>query len=576
MRSAYGRLIVPSMRVEMGETVRRHALAVVASGLLAACYGSHGIVGLAGSPDGGPGPDAEPDAPHDPATEPGDTGTETPSSTCGNGVLEPGEECDDGNDDDADACPGTCRDARCGDGFRRDGHEQCDGSDLGGATCASLDPAYEGGTLRCADCAFDVSGCVATCGNGVLDPGEACDDGNDVPWDGCGECAVVEVLVNTLTDGDQMYPSLAMGGDGFVVAWQSAPDGIFDIVGQRFGSTGASVGAPLAISQFAARDQIHPSLAASETGSFVVAWQSLEQDGDGWGVFARRYRADGTALGDEFQVNEHEADDQTKAAVAMSGDGGFVVAWESDEQDGSDQGVFARVYGPDGAPRGGEFQVNEHTRYSQSDCAIAMDADGRFVVAWESFMQDGSGEGIYAKVFAADGEVERPEFRVNTWVTRSQATPDAAMAPDGSFIVVWKSEAQDGDGWGVFGQEFSEAGLAAGEEFQVNSETRNNQTHPHVALSAEGRRVAAWSSMLADGSGYGVYGRRLAATGLPSGAEFSSNTFTLDDQWVSAIAMAGDGRFVVVWSSYGMDGSGAAVLLQRYDAAGRALGAAPW
>ena len=40
--------------------------------------------------------------------------------------------------------------------------------------------------------------------------------------------------------------------------------------------------------------------------------------------------------------------------------------------------------------------------------------------------------------------------------------------------------------------------------------------------------------------------------------------------------MADDGRFAVVWSSYGMDGSGAAVLLQRYDPSGRALGAAPW
>ncbi|MBW2260644.1 MAG: DUF4215 domain-containing protein [Deltaproteobacteria bacterium] len=556
--------------------ISRFALTVVVSGLLAACYGSHGIVGLAGSPDGASEPDVDPDAPHDPATEPGDTGPELPPTTCGNGVLDPGEECDDGNDDDSDACLGSCREARCGDGVRWVGHEECDGADLGGATCTSLDPAYEGGTLRCSACVFDVSGCVAFCGNGVLDPGEACDDGNHVPWDGCRECVVVEVLVNTVSDGDQMYPTVAMGGGGFVVAWQSETDGIFDVVGQRYGAAGFAMGPEFRISQLTSRDQFHPSLAMNEAGLFVVTWQSFEQDGDGWGVFARRYRADGTALGDEFQVNEYAADDQTKAAVAVSGEGGFVVAWESDEQDGSDQGVFARMYGSDGAPLGGEFLVNEHTRYSQSDCALAMAADGRFVLAWESFMQDGAGEGIFAKVFEADGWVERHEFQVNTWVTRNQATPAAAMAPDGSFVLVWKSEGQDGDGWGVFGQEYADAGLVDGEEFQVNSETRNHQTHPLVALTPDGRRVVAWSSMLTDGSGFGVYGQRFASSGTPSGGEFNSNTFTADDQWISAIAMAPDGRYVLVWSSYGMDGSGAAVLLQRYDPSGRALGAAPW
>ncbi|MCA9712640.1 MAG: hypothetical protein KDK70_42825, partial [Myxococcales bacterium] len=43
--------------------------------------------------------------------------TEGPAATCGNGVTDPGEECDDGNDDDTDACPSTCLDATCGDGF---------------------------------------------------------------------------------------------------------------------------------------------------------------------------------------------------------------------------------------------------------------------------------------------------------------------------------------------------------------------------------------------------------------------------------------------------------------------------
>ena len=544
--------------------------------LVCGCYGSHG---LTGSPDGSTGPDGGPDAsdaPYDPVGEPTDAVADDPPTLCGNGTLDPGEECDDGNDVGSDDCTNACRRARCGDGVRWDGHEECDGSDLGGATCASLDPAYEGGVLRCSECTYDTSGCIARCGNGALDPGEECDDGNDVMWDGCGECAVVEVQVNVAVDGDQMYPDVAMGDDGFVIVWQSETDGIFDIVGRRFGATGSAVGPELRVSQFPARDQIHPAIAMNGDGEFIVVWQSLEQDGDGWGIYARRFRSDGSPRGGEFRVNEYATDDQTKASVGMAADGGHVIAWESHEQDGSDQGVFARIFAADGTAVGDEFLVNEHTRYSQSDCSVAVAPDGRFVIAWESFMQDGAGEGIYAKAFAADSWVERHEFQANTWVTRNQATPSVAMEPDGSFVIVWKSEGQDGDGWGVFGREFGTIGTLDGEEFQANSVTRNNQTHPLVALAPGGRRVVAWSSMLTDGSGYGVYGRRLASEGTPSGAEFHPNTFTTDDQWVSALAMRPDGSFIVVWSSYEMDGSGAGIFSQRYSPSGSALGAAAW
>ncbi|MFO7181492.1 MAG: hypothetical protein DIU78_022500, partial [Pseudomonadota bacterium] len=46
--------------------------------------------------------------------------------TCGNGKLEEGEECDDGNADNGDDCLSSCREATCGDGFVREGVEECD------------------------------------------------------------------------------------------------------------------------------------------------------------------------------------------------------------------------------------------------------------------------------------------------------------------------------------------------------------------------------------------------------------------------------------------------------------------
>ncbi len=46
--------------------------------------------------------------------------------SCGNGVPEPGEECDDGNPSNNDGCTNACTIAKCGDGFQWFGHEDCD------------------------------------------------------------------------------------------------------------------------------------------------------------------------------------------------------------------------------------------------------------------------------------------------------------------------------------------------------------------------------------------------------------------------------------------------------------------
>ena len=50
------------------------------------------------------------------------------------------------------------------------------------------------------------------------------------------------------------------------------------------------------------------------------------------------------AQGDEFQVNSYTTDDQAFPSVAATGTNQFVVAWESDGQDGSGDGVFGQRF----------------------------------------------------------------------------------------------------------------------------------------------------------------------------------------------------------------------------------------
>jgi cysteine-rich repeat protein len=105
-------------------------------------------------------------------------------TTCGNHLVDPGEECDDANTVSGDGCEADCTyschgDADCDDGNPCDGAERCDSHICKSGAPLADGTACAGGVCRESLCA------PATCGNKTLDPGEECDDGNLVAGDGC-------------------------------------------------------------------------------------------------------------------------------------------------------------------------------------------------------------------------------------------------------------------------------------------------------------------------------------------------------------------------------------------------------
>jgi len=81
---------------------------------------------------------------------------------CGNGVVDGGEECDDGNLIDQDSCLATCQLNVCGDTFRNAGVEECDGADFGGRDCTFYGFANQNGLTCSSTCTIDTSGCSGT------------------------------------------------------------------------------------------------------------------------------------------------------------------------------------------------------------------------------------------------------------------------------------------------------------------------------------------------------------------------------------------------------------------------------
>ncbi len=337
-----------------------------------------------------------------------------------------------------------------------------------------------------------------------------------------------------------------------------------------------SLGTDSRVNTYTTNSQAAPAVAADAVGNFVVAWTSTGQDGSADGIYAQRYAADGTALGSEFRVNTYTSFNQRNPAIAMDRAGNFIVTWESSDQEGAAgvYGVYGQRYSSAGVAQGAEFRVNTYTSGNQTRPAVAMDADGDFVVAWmDDNYHDGDGLGIYGQRYSSAGVAQGAEFRVNTYTTNGQMDPAVAMDAAGNFVVAWDSYGQDASGaFGVYGQRYSSAGVAQGSEFRVNTYTTGDQVSPTAAMDANGNFVIAWAGGGQDGSGYGVYAQRYTAAGATVGSEFRVNTYTTSAQDLPAAAMDVDGDFVVAWRSSGQDGSGLGVYAQRYAATGVPLG----
>ncbi len=182
------------------------------------------------------------------------------------------------------------------------------------------------------------------------------------------------------------------------------------------------------------------------------------------------FRVNTTTSGD--QILEGQYDVSPGRAIAADASGNFVIVWASRYQDGSGYGVYGQRYNASGATAGNEFQVNTHTTGDQLYASVAMDAAGNFVVAWASDGQDGEKDGVYAQRFDALGNRQGSEFQVNTYTSLNQTHPSVATNDAGNFVITWSSHVQDGSKYGVYGQLYDTAGN------EVGGESRSTRTRP--------------------------------------------------------------------------------------------------
>ena len=208
-----------------------------------------------------------------------------------------------------------------------------------------------------------------------------------------------EMQVNETTAGSQHEPDVDVRSTGeFVVVWR----GRSEIYARRFAADGMALGSEIMVNDFATDTQRAPAVAINHvSGDFVVVWQSTGADGSGESVRMKAFQSDGTPKTPELSAPSVETGDQVLPDVVME-EAGFTVVWTDVGRDGDGSGIYARRFDVEGNPLDVDFRVHTETIGDQDEPAIGASLDGDLFVAWEgqpSTFGDTSGWGILGRAF---------------------------------------------------------------------------------------------------------------------------------------------------------------------------------
>lgn len=155
--------------------------------------------------------DTKIDFPNDPgcASTTDNSESPDPQSICGNGIIQTGEQCDDGNNINGDGCSSTCViTTQCNDQVDNDGDTKIDFPNDPGCSSSTDNTESPDPVCPIQQCPPNFTcntnnQCVpnAVCGNGIIEQGETCDDGNTNNNDGCSStCQIQNVPLPQCSD----------------------------------------------------------------------------------------------------------------------------------------------------------------------------------------------------------------------------------------------------------------------------------------------------------------------------------------------------------------------------------------
>lgn len=289
-----------------------------------------------------------------------------------------------------------------------------------------------------------------------------------------------EIAVSANTNKLKNSPVIAgLTGGNAVALWTSynqfGSNSLQDVYGRVFTPAGQPGGPEFLVNQATKYNQRNPAIAPLASGGFVAVWVSEMQ---------RVEVRDNADPNYEYPVG-------TAASID----------------------IYARIFNASGGAAE-EFLVNTATNVCANP-AVAVSSDGGFMIAWSQKDPKNRTNSwdVYARSFSGAGSPATAAQRINTFTYGDQYAPRISAAGT-DYLIVWTSLQQDGSREGVFGQFLRGTGVTIGGELLINTDTASQQIHP--AVGSDGSRfLVVWSAFTGLANSFDLFGQRFVNTDLP-------------------------------------------------------------
>ena len=249
-------------------------------------------------------------------------------------------------------------------------------------------------------------------------------------------------------------------------------------------------------------------------------------------------------LGGEFNLIGLRPGDQVLPAVALSQHTGVVAFFNQG------LGIFAADLNNNYTSQS-IFKVHKAANATNDQVrpGVVLLARGQTLFVWQSKVAHTNSSMIYARFANGSNFTSTADVLVNSSLVDQKVDPVVSALPDGGAVVAWSSFGQDGSGWGVYARKLTAAGaVVTTPEFLVNQNVVGNQYHPAICTLADGNVVIAWIS---EGEravlSRDIYARVFTPNGVPLTREFMLNS-SANPCSTPALAPLASGGFTAAWT----------------------------
>lgn len=337
---------------------------------------------------------------------------------------------------------------------------------------------------------------------------------------------------------DQRLPSVAFGDSNYLVVWDDARSGTFDIYGARVSPSGSILDpSGIPICSWNGRQE-YPSVAFDGTDYFVT-WSDLRNDPGNRSnadLYGSRVSSSGIVLDPTGIPISRAANNQWFPMIAFD-DTNYLVTWYDFRRGGAD--IYASRVSPSGNvidTLGFDISMMAN---SQSSPSIASDGTN-YLAVWQDD-RNGSDNDIYGGRISQAGNILDPVAIPVSSESNGQADPSVAF--DGiNYLVVW-DDGRSGSNVHIYGTRVSTSGSILDSSGIAISAAPNNQWFPAVAFG-DTNYLVVWH----DGRNgpFNIYGARVTRSGVVLDSSGIAISTAPGDQLLPAVAFDGI-NYLVVW-----------------------------